>query len=278
MIKDILKIFLLSLFFSVVIFFINYNFFSKKDLENKIAEEKFIDNQLFLKDYKNLKPKETKKIKEFFKDQVNEKISFNYYPYSFKEKTKIFRNELNIIFNSRIFENKISYLYLDLFEKKEDRRGQMAKKHIKLYWYTKNKDNEYLAVFIHEFAHYIDIYFFQKQVFVDISDKFYKISWNSTKVKKKGQKISDFVSGYAMTNKYEDFAETFTYYVLHNKDFLEKTKKSHFLKQKYDFFSDYLFKNKEFFAKDFSVEKAKDYYWDITKIPFNKKKFLESIN
>jgi hypothetical protein len=46
-----------------------------------------------------------------------------------------------------------------------------------------------------------------------------------------------------MTNKYEDFAETFTYYVLHNSDFVEKTKKSEVLKRKYDFFRNYIFGN-----------------------------------
>jgi hypothetical protein len=39
-----------------------------------------------------------------------------------------------------------------------------------------------------------------------------------------------------MTNKYEDFAESFAYYILHNNDFLEKTKKSNILLEKYDFF------------------------------------------
>jgi len=29
-----------------------------------------------------------------------------------------------------------------------------------------------------------------------------------------------------MTNKYEDFAETFTYFILHNNDFLKKSKDS----------------------------------------------------
>jgi hypothetical protein len=53
----------------------------------------------------------------------------------------------------------------------------------------------------------------------------------------------DFVSGYAMTNKYEDFAESLTYYILHNKDFLDKTKTSRILKRKYNFFSFYIFPN-----------------------------------
>jgi hypothetical protein len=49
-----------------------------------------------------------------------------------------------------------------------------------------------------------------------------------------------------MTNKYEDFAESFTYYILHNSDFLQKTEKSETLKRKYDFFTKNLFKNSEF--------------------------------
>jgi hypothetical protein len=77
-----------------------------------------------------------------------------------------------------------------------------------------------------------------------------------------------------MTNKYEDFAETFTYYILHNKEFLEKTKASIMLKQKYDFFSNYIFKHKEFFSSDFAITDKKDYYRDITKINFNRNKLF----
>jgi hypothetical protein len=77
-----------------------------------------------------------------------------------------------------------------------------------------------------------------------------------------------------MTNKYEDFAESFTYYILHNKDFLKKVKVSSILKQKYDFFSNSIFKNKEFFNSDFRINNKKDYYRDITKIKFNKNKLF----
>jgi hypothetical protein len=79
-----------------------------------------------------------------------------------------------------------------------------------------------------------------------------------------------------MTNKYEDFAESLTYYILHNKDFLEKTKKSIFLKEKYDYFSKYLFRNKEFQNTNFSsTNKIENYYWDITKLKINIKNFLQ---
>ena len=77
-----------------------------------------------------------------------------------------------------------------------------------------------------------------------------------------------------MTNKYEDFAESFTYYILHNKDFLKKVKTSSILKQKYDFFSNSIFKKKEFFNSDFRINNKKDYYRDITKIKFNKNKLF----
>jgi hypothetical protein len=79
-----------------------------------------------------------------------------------------------------------------------------------------------------------------------------------------------------MTNKYEDFAESFTYYVLHNDDFLKKSKYSKVLKQKYDFFSDNLFTNNEF-KTDFykTTQYVMDYYRDITKINFSLENFLQ---
>jgi len=89
-------------------------------------------------------------------------------------------------------------------------------------------------------------------------------------------KSKDFVSGYAMTNKYEDFAESLTYYILHNEDFLIKSKKSQYLKEKYIFFNFYLFKDGLFKNTDFSKNnKIKDYYRDITKINFSLENFLQ---
>jgi hypothetical protein len=46
-----------------------------------------------------------------------------------------------------------------------------------------------------------------------------------------------------MTNKYEDFAESLTYYIVSNKDFLEKSEKSEILQEKYNFFANNLFSN-----------------------------------
>jgi hypothetical protein len=55
-----------------------------------------------------------------------------------------------------------------------------------------------------------------------------------------------------MTNKYEDFAESFVYYVLHNADFQKKSQESDILKRKYDFFKEKIFIQNAFFQTDFS--------------------------
>ena len=146
---------------------------------------------------------------------------------------------------------------------------------IRLFWILNMKKNECLSVAIHEFAHYVDLYFLRKSLFRDISDYFYTLSWQSVSVLNPWASQKDFVSGYAMTNKYEDFAESFTYYVLHNGDFLNKSASSQTLLKKYNFFSKYVFKHYEFFDTNFSTsKKVKPYYRDITKIDFDMQNFL----
>jgi hypothetical protein len=97
-------------------------------------------------------------------------------------------------------------------------------------------DSEQLKVFVHELGHIVDIFYLKKGILADPSDIFYAISWESFNTKKAGQKITDFVSGYALSNKYEDFAETFAFYIFHNEDFRNRAKKDSFLQKKYDFF------------------------------------------
>jgi hypothetical protein len=108
-----------------------------------------------------------------------------------------------------------------------------------------------------------------------VSQDFYDISWEKTKIIIPGEKQADFVSGYAMTNKYEDFAESFTYFVLHNDDFVKKAEKSVSLQKKYSFFQKYLFQEQQFENTDFSEnQKIENYYRDITKIDFSFEKLL----
>lgn len=80
-----------------------------------------------------------------------------------------------------------------------------------------------------------------------------------------------------MTNKYEDFAESFTYYVLHNRDFTQKMETSEVLQKKYQFFQKYVFRDETFQNTSFvdGPHTVKEYYRDITKIPFSSTKLLQ---
>jgi hypothetical protein len=57
---------------------------------------------------------------------------------------------------------------------------------IKLFGVLTMKNPELVSVFVHEFAHYIDIYFLEKNSYsyVDTSNYFYSIAWQSTKIVK----------------------------------------------------------------------------------------------
>lgn len=229
---------------------------SAKDLEIKERKLKLIDHL------------------RLEKNKIN--YIFNFYPDSIKTKYSNYEELFESILLSSFFENKISSIEISMYDDKFDVRWKMQSKEIKLFWLNQIEEDELTSVFIHELSHYIDLYYFDKINSNDLSDKFYDISWNSTYVIKKWQLQKDFVSGYAMTNKYEDFAEACTYYLLHNDDFKLKAEKSALLQKKYDFFSRYLFKNKEFIWTDFSENnKIEDYYWDITKIKIKTNNFLQ---
>jgi len=95
-------------------------------------------------------------------------------------------------------------------------------------------------VFIHEIGHIVDGGYLTGKSntlssFIDLgksvkiddpSIKYYQISWVNNNKWTENTKTSDFCSRYGSTNPYEDFAECFVYYVLHNPDFLDKTKNS----------------------------------------------------
>lgn len=254
---------------------------SEKDINNNI-EENYIEPSINNEDYLSVSPywEEIKKgnindnIKVNLKSAYN--IDYSYYPKSFEWTIDDYVNPFKLFLNNKAIVSKIDSLKVDFFKEKIDVRWKMKNHSVKLYGIEKMDINECNAVWIHEFAHYIDLYFLKKEVFTDLSDYFYNISWESTKVAKAWQAQSDFVSGYAMTNKYEDFAESFTYFVLHNEDFLYKTIESDILKKKYDFFTKYVFRDFEFMWTDFSNGiKIKSYYRDITKINFSLENFLE---
>ncbi len=278
--KKIFYILILSIIFSFLIFYIkNYFFWDIEKVKIKQIEEKYIE-PTYKKETEEIKT--NSEIKEIIKDKLikdflpKKIIEYSYIPKEFEDKCSKENNNLKIFFYTKTIKNKVNEIYIELYENIIDSRWKMKDKTIKIYWIPNLEQEEFLSVFIHEFWHYIDLYYLEKQVINDLSNYFYNISWNSTKIIKAGQKQEDFVSGYSMTNKYEDFAESFTYYVLHNEDFLKKSKKSDILHEKYNFFKNNVFIFEEFENTDFSESNIiKDYYRDITKIDYNIKNFLQ---
>lgn len=120
-------------------------------------------------------------------------------------------------------------------------RGQIRGKEMKLSAQVVS-DAEFLKLFTHELGHFIDIYALRAtRETADPSLDFYRISWKSPKTKLPNAKLSSFVSGYAATNQYEDFAETFVWYVFHNAKFMDQAMINEDLRLKYLFFADHVF-------------------------------------
>ncbi len=93
-------------------------------------------------------------------------------------------------------------------------------------------ETELYGVLIHEIGHSVDLGHLsevkrkkisefndgKKPVYeTDPSLEFYRISWTDEKTRKRDASNLDFVSGYGLSDPFEDFAECYVYYVLHNK-------------------------------------------------------------
>lgn len=304
------KILVWTSVFTIAIFLIDLTFFSSENnteieneyIEKQISKEVILENDL----EENIDLEEDEKIeestspKEILEDIIKEQkinqekmiieeseielksapiINTVYINEDFEERIdKDIKLSFYSVLKSEVFKTFYDEIKIDLNEEKSDIRWKMKSRSIIMYWVNDLWSMEFSSVFIHEFWHFIDLYFLKNFLNSDISQKFYEISWDWAKIIKWGQSTGDFVSGYSMTNKYEDFAETFTYYVLHNNDFVAKIKNSSVLEKKYDFFSNYIFKENSFLWTDFWWEEfIKDYYWDTTKIEINLKNFLKYI-
>lgn len=144
-------------------------------------------------------------------------------------------------------------------------RGQMYNESITLGSGMKNLP-EVSKVLVHEIGHMIDIYAFKKSLKkADISEDFYDISWKDATTIKSGVSQNAFVSGYAATNQYEDFAESFTLYVFHNKEFLKRADSNEYLKRKYNFLKKNIFWN-TFTGSSYEKNALPKKIWDVTKI------------
>lgn len=149
--------------------------------------------------------------------------------------------------------------------------------------------SELVGVAVHELGHVVDLGMLigsgvQGSAFKDgasmiaVDDpsvQFYRISWNNEH-EKSSNSDQDFVSGYAMSDAFEDFAETFNYYVLHGVDFIQLAQKNTALAKKYAFMKDIVFEGKEF-TDGSSVASLSHTArsWDTTILPYNWKWYTE---
>lgn len=148
---------------------------------------------------------------------------------------------------------------------------------------------EFAAVFVHEIGHVVDLGYlketnentlstfedFGRPVYLtDPSLDFYRISWLDDKTRKSAANNLDFVSGYAMTDPFEDFAESYVYYVLHGNDFKVMAQSSPALMAKYLFMRDHVFDGQEFGMDDGKLDNVNRRVWDITKLAYDLDEFL----
>lgn len=144
-------------------------------------------------------------------------------------------------------------------------RGQMSNESVTLSGKIASL-SEMAKVLVHELGHMVDIYVLrQRSLSADPSKIFYAFSWSEPTVIKTGISTTSFVSGYAATNQYEDFAESFAFYVFHNRAFQERASKNTILQKKYDFLHTYVFGDA---FQDTAYEKdvIPSKLWDVTKI------------
>jgi len=148
---------------------------------------------------------------------------------------------------------------------------------------------EQTAVLIHEIGHNVDLGVMAEKSQETMSEfrdgksavyesdpslGFYRLSWDSEKTRKKTATNFDFVSGYAMSDPFEDFAEGYVYYVLHNQDFKSKAQTSDVLWEKYKFIRDVVFKGEIFATGEYKPEALNQRPWDITVLSYDLNGFL----
>jgi Txe/YoeB family toxin of Txe-Axe toxin-antitoxin module len=171
---------------------------------------------------------------------------------------------------------------LEIINQMHTSRG-MANAH-KLILHTKSIENqeELISVFIHEMGHITDLGVLRSlnggktefrdgdiPIFAkDESVDFYRISWAGATVQKPESLRSDFVSGYALTNCFEDFAESYLFYRLHGEKFRFLAKNSQKLRKKYDFLRTKVFHRKEFQTQKLLTRDFDPLIWDATKLEF----------
>ena len=173
-----------------------------------------------------------------------------------------------------------SFYTLKIIHSKNGKRG-LGGAHTVIINDYQLSDQEFVSVLVHELGHVIDLGGITgspnsfksvykdgpNPIFVDdLSVQFYNYSWLDNYQHKPSVNRLDFVSGYAMTDPFEDFAESFIYYTFHNQEFQLLAQNNQVLQQKYDFIKNYVFDGKDLKTGTSRLISQKRRVWDITKL------------
>lgn len=221
--------------------------------------------------------------------QICDRTIFNW---TFTYKEKIVYQGI-ILFLIRTIDRYMTYskklsdtIYSIRLNKDIDWRRWYAGHHsitINLWWIKSNK--ELKEVITHELWHVIDlgiIWWYSTKLDTDYTEfgeesfsiddhslEFYNLSWLSEKIRKDISSYKDFVSWYALTDPFEDFAECVNLYLNHYKVFAEMSKTNYIISQKFEFMKQ-LFWNKYIFTDQANLSKIQSDStrrpWDSTKI------------
>ena len=139
--------------------------------------------------------------------------------------------------------------------------------------------HEFRALLIHEFGHIVDLGCFTgtqsagESVFRDgyeiifrddPSIEFYEFSWLNDK-RRRDARPDDFVSGYAESDPFEEFAETFAYFILQRNAFRIRAATNPIIDKKYNWMRDHF---------DIVLQATDQRQWDgtvpwdVTKLPY----------
>ena len=172
---------------------------------------------------------------------------------------------INTVIAGNYFRSTLWHFPIIVDRDRMSPRGQMSNESVILSGKVRSL-SEVAKVLVHELGHIVDIYVLRSSwLMADPSKLFYALSWSDTTVIKSGVSSSAFVSGYAASNQYEDFAESFAMYVFHNKVFQERAQKNTFLQRKYDFLHTYVF-GEIFRNSSYEQSAIPAKIWDVTKV------------
>lgn len=142
-------------------------------------------------------------------------------------------------------------------------------------------DTEFIALLAHECGHVISgnltgnasagnsAFWDGKNAFATDAPvlSFFTASWENERTLKKGTTNEDFISGYAKTDIFEDFAETFAAYVLQRPYLKKRAETNTAIAQKLTWMEQNLPMSEEAIGKTTYAGTSK-VPWDVTKLPY----------